>query len=86
MKINKVTVLVGIIIILVLVLLTMSVGVPQYNKLIEQKQIEAAQSVVFSIINLVDQQGYIVLSNTENSIVLTRNLELEQQLAESQQQ
>ncbi len=85
MKDVKFKVAIGVIVILTLALLTVVVIAPSFQGYVINKQIESQQAAVNTIIQQVNQQGYIVLSNDEQTVVLARNQQLEQQLQESEQ-
>ncbi|MAG07768.1 hypothetical protein CMI46_03040 [Candidatus Pacearchaeota archaeon] len=83
----KFKIAVGIILVLAIAVLYLTVIGPQVQGYIVRNQIQGQlagqQATVGAIINMVNQQGYIVLSDEQSSIVLTRNPQLEAQLEES---
>jgi hypothetical protein len=82
----KFKVAVIIIFILVIALLYVTLIGPLMQRYLIDKQLEGQQSAVNSIIQIVNQQGYIILSNDQTTIVLARNPQLEAQLQDQIQQ
>jgi uncharacterized membrane protein affecting hemolysin expression len=83
MKDLKFKVAIAVIIVLVLALLYLVVIGPSIQGYVINQQIQGQQATINAIIQTVDQQGYVVLGNGENAIVLSRNPQLEQQLQEA---
>jgi len=68
---KQILILVGIIIILVGIILFFLVAKPQFEEYIIQKQIEAQQIVVTTMINSLSERGFItIIDAEENQIVL----------------
>jgi type II secretory pathway pseudopilin PulG len=86
----KFKIAVGVILVLAIALLYLTVIGPQVQGYIVRNQIQGQlagqQATVSAIMNMVNQQGYIVLSDEQNTVVLTRNPQLEAQLDASAQQ
>ena len=67
---RKFKVAVFIIVILALALLYLTVIGPELQGFFVEKQVEAQQAAVGAIVQIVAQQGYVVLGNDTASIVL----------------
>lgn len=71
-KDKKFIVAVVIIIILVLALLYLLLLRPSFQGYIVKQQISAQQSVVKAVLDVVDQQGFISLTDGNRSVVLVK--------------
>ena len=69
---SKLIIAISIIVILVLVILGIVVVKPQVEKYIVQKQVDAQIVVVNTIIQIVEQQGYVVLGEGEEQVALIK--------------
>ena len=72
---NKFIIAVGIIIVLVLVIFGIVVLKPQLEKYIEDKQVEAQINVVNIIMQIINEQGYVVLGEGEEQVILIKYVE-----------
>ncbi|MEA3329299.1 MAG: hypothetical protein U9Q06_00990 [Nanoarchaeota archaeon] len=68
---------------LIAVILYITVAGPSIQGYLIKNQIAGQQEAVKAITQIVNQQGYIVLNDGQNTMVLARNPELEAQLQES---
>ena len=70
---NKQTkILIGIIVLLAFVLTYVLLIGPQFEKYMQEKQIQAQVDAVNTIIQIVNQQGYVVFGEGEEQIVLIK--------------
>jgi len=72
MRDKKFAIAVFIIVVLAFILLYFVVVGPRIEGYVINKQINAQQSAVNAIIQVVEQQGYVVLGDEENQIVLVK--------------
>ena len=79
MRDTKFLVALIIIIVLAVALLYFTLVGPKIQGYIIAKQVQAQETVVNSILEIVDRQGYISIGNGENSIVLVKYQPPEQQ-------
>lgn len=70
MKDKKFIIALAIIVILALLLVYIVFIGPRLQGYLVQKQVDAQQDVVKTIIQIVNQQGYVVLNNENSSVVL----------------
>ena len=82
MKDKKLVIAVLIIIVLALVLIYVLAVKPKVQGYVINKQIEAQKSAVDTIIQIVNQQGYVVLGPENNSIILVKYQQPAQQPAQ----
>lgn len=82
---TKFKVAVGIIVVLTVVLIFITVVQPSYQGYVVKNQIESQQEAVSAIIQIVNNQGYVILSDNTSTIVLSRNPQLEAELEKSLQ-
>jgi hypothetical protein len=79
MKINKWFIIIPTIILIIL-LLGYFIGVPMIKKQIVYQRTIGVQVTINAIIQTVNDQGYVALSNGQEQIVLARSPQLEEQL------
>jgi len=84
MRDKKFAIALIVIVVLVLVLVYLTLLGPKIQGYVVQEQIEAQQVAVNAIIQIVNQQGYVVLGQGDNAVVLVRSPQLEQQLQQTQ--
>ncbi len=61
-----------IIVVLILVLVYVLLVGPKIQGYVVQKQVDAQQSAVQAIVQIVNQQGYVVLGQGNDSVVLVK--------------
>ena len=72
MRDRRFTIAVFIIILLVLLLVYVMIIGPKIQGYMVRSQIEAQKSAVNTIVQIVNQQGYIVLGDGDNAVVLVK--------------